>query len=133
MTTPFYGDIALYDIHTYYDPQLAEETAFAKALYAKAQEEFQDLVAKGDLRIQKFWDQPIGPHTLAMFEIDFKTQEAFSRAVPFYQVHHGSLSVLIHPHTPKGDLVDHTVHALWLGTPVPLKLETLTDVQSGFI
>jgi DOPA 4,5-dioxygenase len=42
----------------------------------------------------------------------------------------GSLDVLVHPET--GDAYDdHTLHALWLGTPQPLRLEILRRASAA--
>ena len=42
---------------------------------------------------------------------DFKDPEIFKVVVPYFQLNHGPLSVLIHPRTDQGDLKDHTEHA----------------------
>lgn len=123
--TAFFGNIESYDVHTYYNYDNLEERAFAERLYQKVQIEFADLISRGEVRVYKLWPTAIGPHPIPMFEIDFKTPEAFTKVIPFYQVNHGPLSVLIHPRSDKGDLIDHTEHALWLGSKQPLKLELL--------
>ncbi|ODQ80966.1 hypothetical protein BABINDRAFT_33500 [Babjeviella inositovora NRRL Y-12698] len=125
--TTFFGNIVSYDVHTYYNYEDLEEQKFARELYRKVEVEFADLIEKGDVRIFKFWEYPIGPHPISMFEIDFKTVEAFIKVIPFYQVNHGPLSVLIHPRSDKGALTDHTEHALWLGEKQPLKLGVLLN------
>lgn len=56
-----------------------------------------------------------------MFEIDFIDKE-MHEIIPWIMQKHGTLSVLIHPHTGN-DLLDHSLHSMWLGSPVPLKLE----------
>ncbi|KAI0464628.1 hypothetical protein LJB42_002248 [Komagataella kurtzmanii] len=116
MTKPeFYGNIVSYDVHTYYNQNVSEEKKFAYQLREKVKEEFKDEIEAGNIRVHKFWETPIGPHPICMWEIDFKKPELFAGIVSFYQVNHGNLSVLIHPRSDKGDLVDHTKHALWLG------------------
>jgi DOPA 4,5-dioxygenase len=42
---------------------------------------------------------------------------------------HGGRSVLVHPNIDDG-LKDHTNHAMWLGTPVPLNLQVLQRPDS---
>ena len=50
--------------------------------------------------------------------------EAFQRIVPWLMFNREGLNILVHPLTD--DMVDdHTVYALWLGTPVKLNLETM--------
>ncbi|KAI5962195.1 uncharacterized protein KGF55_003271 [Candida pseudojiufengensis] len=123
----FYGDIKSYDIHTYWNNNNPKDREFAYNLREKVLKEFADDISKGDIRVYKFWDKPIGPHTLNMWELDFKTPEMFVKLVPFFQLNHGKLSVLIHPRTSQGDLKDHTDNALWLGHKLRLDTSFLED------
>lgn len=66
-------------------------------------------------------DRPIGPHPVPMFEIDF-LPEHYQTVTNFLRAHHGELSILVHPQTGE-DLKDHSVHAVWIGKPLPLKLD----------
>ncbi|ODV77910.1 dopa 4,5-dioxygenase [Suhomyces tanzawaensis NRRL Y-17324] len=116
----FYGGIQSYDVHTYWNNNNPQETKFASDLRERVQEEFAQEIAAGDIRVYKFWDKPIGPHPINMWELDFKSPEIFAKVVPWFQLNHGKLSVLIHPRSGKGDLLDHTTHALWLGHKVQL-------------
>lgn len=122
----FYGGIISYDIHTYWNNNNKQERQFAFELREKVLKEFATEIDNGDIRVHKFWDTPIGPHPINMFEIDFKSPEIFAKVVPFYQLNHGKLSVLIHPRSGKGDLIDHTEFALWLGHKVYLDTSRLT-------
>lgn len=121
-----YG-ITSFDFHTYWNKNNEKERNAAYNLREKIQQEFSKEIANGDVRVYKFWETPIGPHPINMFEIDTGgpgrfNAELYSRLVTFYIVNHGHLSVLIHPRTDKGDLIDHTEHALWLGHK--LRLDT---------
>ena len=70
-----------------------------------------------------FSDNPVGPHPVSQFNVMFETPE-FQTLVPWLMYHREGLDVLVHPLTE--DMVDdHSVHALWLGMPVDLKLDTL--------
>ncbi|CCE83031.1 Piso0_002805 [Millerozyma farinosa CBS 7064] len=116
----FIEGIRSYDIHTYWYNNNKEEREAALLLREKVLNVFAKEIEAGDIRVYKPWETPIGPHPLSMWELDFKSPAIFSRIVPFFQMHHHKLSVLIHPRTSKGDLLDHTVHALWLGHKVRL-------------
>ncbi|RCK63510.1 putative 21 protein [Candida viswanathii] len=120
--TPFFGGIKSYDIHTYFDTE--DEVKFAYQLRENIFKDFAKEIEEGRIRVYKFWDKPIGPHPIRMWELDFKDPEIFKVIVPYFQLKHGSLSVLIHPRTGN-DLVDHTKHALWLGEKVNLYTELL--------
>jgi aromatic ring-cleaving dioxygenase len=69
-------------------------------------------------------DEPRGPHPVPQFNVIFETPQ-FQNIVPWLMLNHGNFSVLIHPLTDS-NRDDHTRYALWLGTPVPLKLERLS-------
>ncbi|RLV94533.1 hypothetical protein JA1_001747 [Spathaspora sp. JA1] len=116
----FYGGIVSYDIHTYWNNNVPAERQAAYDLREKVLKDFAKEIANGDIRVHQFWEKPIGPHPVNMWELDFKSPAIFSVIVPFFQLHHGSLSVLIHPRSDKSELIDHTVHALWLGHKVRL-------------
>lgn len=116
----FIEGIQSYDIHTYWNNNNKEEREAALLLRENVLKVFAKEIEAGDLRVHKPWDTPIGPHPISMWELDFKSPAIFSRIVPFFQVHHHKLLVLIHPRTQKGDLLDHTEHALWLGHKVRL-------------
>jgi aromatic ring-cleaving dioxygenase len=71
-----------------------------------------------------FSDEPRGPHPISQFNIIFEAEE-FQRVVPWLMFNREGLDVLVHPLTD--DMVDdHTDYALWLGTPVNLKIDSLS-------
>ncbi len=74
-------------------------------------------------RVSRLVDRPIGPHPVPMFEIDFANSE-FNDVVTWLMLHHQDHSVLIHPVTGD-DMIDHTVHPLWLGKQLTLDLSRL--------
>jgi DOPA 4,5-dioxygenase len=68
-------------------------------------------------------DEPRGPHPISQFNVMFQAQE-FQNIVPWLMLNREGLDILVHPLTD--DMVDdHSIYALWLGTPVKLKLDTL--------
>jgi DOPA 4,5-dioxygenase len=48
----------------------------------------------------------------------------FDKLVPWLMLNRDGLDVLVHPLTASS-YDDHSTNALWLGTPAPLKLDTL--------
>ncbi len=102
-----------YHAHVYYDPTtkpVAERLAAA-------------LGDKFEARFGGFFDEPVGPHPVANLQVIFTTAE-FQNLVPWLMLNREGLDILIHPLT--GDSVDdHSIYAMWLGTPVPLKLDAL--------
>ena len=76
-----------------------------------------------ELRIYTFFDRPIGPHPVAMFEVNLFTPTQFGAFVPWIMFNRGPLSVLVHPNTaPWEDERNHTQRAAWLGERIPLDL-----------
>lgn len=124
-TPNFTNGIYSYDIHTYWNKTSPIEKKFSIELREKLINDFKDDIEKGLIRVHKFWEEPIGPHPIVMWEVDFKTPEIFVKLVPWFQINHGKLSVLIHPRTDDGDLLDHTEYALWLGHKQRLLTEHL--------
>jgi aromatic ring-cleaving dioxygenase len=70
-----------------------------------------------------FFDGPIGPHPIANLQIIFASEE-FHNIVTWLMLNREGLDILIHPLTADS-IDDHSIYAMWLGAPVPLKLETL--------
>ncbi len=103
--------------HIYYDP--ATRPA-AERLRAGIGERFAG-------RIGSWHDEPVGPHPTAMFQVAFAVEE-LPRILPWLMLNRQGLGVLVHPLTGDG-LADHTGNALWLGTPLPLRLDTLRRGQ----
>jgi len=102
------GEIASYHAHIYFEASERDRAA-----------RLRELIAERFLaRVGSWHDKPIGPHTKAMYQVAFAIEE-FPRFVPWLMLNRDGLSVLIHPNTswPKDD---HLVHALWLGTPLPI-------------
>ncbi|KIV80734.1 hypothetical protein PV11_08217 [Exophiala sideris] len=111
-----------FDIHIYYHYRSEYERNFAKALWDRIRREFPEL------RIYKFWDHPVGPHTLAMFEVNVFTPAQFGAFIPWLVINRGPLSALVHPNTDDGDeLRAHSQRATWLGERVPLDLKMLKE------
>jgi DOPA 4,5-dioxygenase len=73
-----------------------------------------------------FADEPRGPHPVPQFNMIFEISQ-FQNIVPWLMLNHEDLNVLVHPLT-ESNLDDHTRYALWLGVPVPLRLERLSAI-----
>lgn len=123
----FHYGVQSFDFHTYFTLASEAEVAAATKLKTEVEAEFKEELADGRVRLFKTHNASIGPHPEAhgMFEADTRDPAAFLKLLNFYQLHHGPLSVLIHPRTDKSELEDHTVHALWLGDQKLLKVEFL--------
>ena len=102
-----------YHAHVYYD-----NDSFPIA--AKLRE---TLAANFPVELGRFSGEQVGPHPVPQFQVIFK-KDAFHSVVPWLMLNREGLDILVHPLSD--DMVDdHTVYALWLGTPIKLKLDTM--------
>ncbi|KAG4427757.1 hypothetical protein IFR05_016761 [Cadophora sp. M221] len=121
------GRRGAFDIHIYYFQANPAQLQFAKDLWTRIRLEFPEL------RIYTFWDRPIGPHPVAMFEVNLFTPAQFGAFIPWLVINRGPLSALVHPNTvdEKGEMLDeyrdHTQRATWMGTPVVLDLSLFRE------
>jgi aromatic ring-cleaving dioxygenase len=81
------------------------------------------IIAKFAVQPGAFSDDPIGPHPISQFNIIFQATE-FQNIVPWLMLNREGLDVLIHPLT-ESSYDDHSKNALWMGTPVPMRLDVL--------
>jgi aromatic ring-cleaving dioxygenase len=72
--------------------------------------------------------QARGPHPVPQFNVIFEAPE-FQNVVPWLMMNRDRLNVLVHPLT-ESSYDDHSKNALWLGTPVALKLDVLRPKYS---
>jgi aromatic ring-cleaving dioxygenase len=102
-----------YHAHIYYD---AETRPVAERLRQEISERFA-------VRLGRWHDASVGPHPSSMYQVAFDVAE-FPRLLPWLMLNRQGLSILVHPLTGN-DYDDHAHFPLWLGTPLPLKLEVL--------
>ncbi|KAH9932661.1 DOPA-like domain-containing protein [Amylocystis lapponica] len=107
-----------FDFHIYYIQSSPSQMQYAKELHERVRREFPEL------RIYKFWDKPVGPHPVAMFEVNVFNPHQLGAFFSWLVVNRGPCSVLVHPHTGN-PLKDHTELMSWIGQPWPLLTETL--------
>ena len=81
------------------------------------------LAAKFKVETGGLSDEPRGPHPVSQFNVIFERRE-FQSVVPWLMLNRDGLDVLVHPLT-ESSYNDHTNYAMWLGTPVPMRLDIL--------
>jgi|GEM_PF-253761 len=110
------GVIQSYHAHVYFETP--DERARALRVRDWIAEHF--LVQLGRVH-----DKPVGPHGVPMYQVAFGP-DVFHQFTPWLMLNRLGLSVLIHPNTGRAR-DDHLIHALWLGTPLPLLADTLPN------
>lgn len=118
--TPQSVDNRGYHAHIYYDT--ATTRPAAERLCAALGDQFR-------VEIAGFRDEPRGPHPISNVLVIFKSDQ-FERIVPYLMLNRGGLDVLVHPLTEDA-VLDHSSYAVWLGNPVPLKLDTMRHTRGG--
>ena len=107
-----------YHAHVYYD-------AASKPVAQRLRD---TIVGKFNVVPGVFSDEPRGPHPVPQFNIIFESPE-FQNLVPWLMLNREGLDVLVHPLT-ESSYDDHSKNALWLGTPVPMRLDILRPKYS---
>jgi DOPA 4,5-dioxygenase len=112
--------ISSFHAHIYYDPPTTRR--HAEWLRERVAERF--VVRNGN-----WHDVPVGPHPSAMFQISFAT-DVFPQIVPWLMLNRRGLTILVHPNTDR-PRDDHLVHALWMGSVLPLDAARLPETDES--
>jgi aromatic ring-cleaving dioxygenase len=108
--------IAEYHAHVYYDPETTRHRA--ERLRTRVAAEFPRV------KLGRWHDELVGPHTQSMYQIAFPASELAS-VLPWLMLNRDGLSILLHPETGD-DYRDHSTHAAWLGSALPLRLDVFS-------
>jgi aromatic ring-cleaving dioxygenase len=112
------SEIRGFHAHVFYDADTKPKAAQLREM----------LIEKFKVEPGAFSDEPRGPHPISQFNVIFETSE-FQNIVPWLMLNREGLDVLVHPLT-ESSYDDHSKNALWLGTPVPMRLEILRPQYS---
>lgn len=104
--------------HVYFD---------AASTRPQAERVRQGIAERFEARLGRWHEALVGPHTQSMYQVAF-APEVFEQIVPWLALNREGLSVLVHPDT-LAPRADHRDHAIWLGTPLPIRLERLPETS----
>jgi aromatic ring-cleaving dioxygenase len=99
-----------YHAHVYYDAETRPRAARLR----------ENIAATLGVEVRELSDEPRGPHPVPQFRFSFTTAQ-FEKVVPWLMLNRQGLDVLVHPLT-HNSYDDHSRYAVWLGTPVALRL-----------
>ena len=102
-----------YHAHVYYDATTRAHAAQLRETIASAL----------GVEVRELSDEPRGPHPVPQFRFMFTTAQ-FENIVQWLMLNRQGLDVLVHPLTDNS-YDDHSRYAVWLGSPAPLKLNTM--------
>jgi aromatic ring-cleaving dioxygenase len=108
-----------YHAHIYYDPVSTRDRA------ARLRERVGAMFPEATLG--RWHDELVGPHLQSMYQIAFP-RTLLASFLPWLMLNRDGLTILLHPGTGNPYL-DHTDHAVWFGSVLPLRLEALRDTR----
>ena len=107
--------------HVYYSTETRESAQQLRTMMLH--------LAGGRLQLSSLSDGPRGPHVPPMFGISLEAKD-LAEVVGFLMQNHGPHPVLLHPETGN-DLLDHTIHAFWLGGVQELNLSIFKKIDQA--
>ena len=113
--------ISGFHAHVYFQPETKEIAAWLR----------EQLDKRFTVQLGRWKDGPVGPHSQAMYQVAFAV-DAFDRVVRWLMLNRNGLDVLIHPESALGHAGDHTARAIWLGSPLPLDVAYLQQIDREY-
>jgi aromatic ring-cleaving dioxygenase len=77
------------------------------------------------VQLGRVHDRTVGPHPEPMYQVAFEPAQ-LAPFLSWLMLNRAGLSVLVHPNTGRAR-DDHLHHALWLGAPLPLRGDVLSN------
>ncbi len=108
-----------YHAHVYYDPVSTRDRA------ARLRERVAATFPNATLG--RWHDAPVGPHPQSMYQIAFPPT-LLDSFLPWLMLNRDDLTILLHPGTGN-DYADHSDHAVWFGSMLPLRLSVLRGAR----
>ena len=110
----------------YHNPDSPAEVQHARELHERIRREFPEL------RIYRFFEKPIGPHTLAMFEVNTFTPVETGALFGFLTVWRGPLSYVPKPYISKPSPDTCPSIGCWCIQTLAMRSETTLSWRTGW-
>lgn len=110
-----------YHAHVYFEPQSRPDAEWLR-------EQLDELF---EVRLGRWKEGPVGPHSRAMYQVAFAPSE-FDGLIRWLMLNRQELDILVHPDSGLGHAGDHTARALWLGAPLPLDIKFLQQIDREY-
>jgi DOPA 4,5-dioxygenase len=95
---------------------------------AKAEAVRQAIAERFVVRLGRWHDVPIGPHTAPMYQVAFLAN-IFPDFIPWLMLNRQGLTILLHPNTGR-PRDDHETHPFWFGEVPAIKGDVLPEVSA---
>lgn len=110
------ASILSWHAHVYFDPASTRD---------RAERVRAGIAARFKVQMGRWHEALVGPHTGSMYQVAFEPP-LFADLVAWLALNREGLSVLVHPNT-LAPRADHLAHAIWLGTPLPVRDDVLPE------
>jgi DOPA 4,5-dioxygenase len=92
---------------------------------ARAEQVREQIAARFVVRLGRWHDVPVGPHTAPMYQVAFLAG-VFAELIPWLMLNRQGLVILLHPNTGR-PRDDHEVRPFWFGEVLPVRGEVLPE------
>lgn len=110
--------IPSFHAHIYY--RNPEERAKAEVLRTQ-------IAGRFVVRLGRWQDKPVGPHSAPMFQVAFLAA-IFPDFIPWLMLNRQGLVILLHPNTGR-PRDDHEMHPFWFGEVLPVHGDALPEIS----
>ena len=94
---------------------------------AKAEAVREAIAARFVVRLGRWHEVPVGPHTAPMYQVAFLS-EIFPDFIPWLMLNRQGLVILLHPNTGR-PRDDHEKRPFWFGEVLPIKGDVLPEIS----
>jgi len=95
---------------------------------AKAEQVRDQIAARFVVRLGRWHEVPVGPHSAPMYQVAFLA-EIFPDFIPWLMLNRQGLVILLHPNTGR-PRDDHELRPFWFGEVLAIKGDVLPEISA---